>query len=437
MEDTERPTSLRGLFGEISACLLILASTLCQPLLASASGYRITNQSLGAIGLAGAHVAFTPGPDASYYNPANMSFLPDQWQVETSLTFLGLPAIEYTDRRSPLLDGASEEELFFQPLLHTVSPQYGHLRFGFSLTYPFGLAKRWDQAFPRATAEEFSLFVVEGNPTFAYEVSERLSFAGGIRLLFGQGEVDTAALNPPLSRLSPLTALTLSSDGTDTQLGYNLALTTRPLPEWTLAATYRSEVDLSLDGDSNLEARAGNSPVALYSGAGNLDIPLPAVLSLATAYTFGRLTVELGWDRTFWSSFEELDFNFERSLLGTLFDGFDRAITKDWSDADAYRIGLTCDWDKNWTTTLGFSYEQTPIPETTLGFELPDADALVTSLGIRYRYSTHTTIGLSYMYYHVKSRTVSNGGAAGLPGIDGTFSEGGAHALNVGLISSF
>jgi len=45
---------------------------------AEASGFRITNQSLGAVGLSGAHIAHTPGPDSSYYNPANMAWLADQ-----------------------------------------------------------------------------------------------------------------------------------------------------------------------------------------------------------------------------------------------------------------------------------------------------------------------------------------------------------------------
>ena len=404
---------------------------------AAASGFRIANQSLGAVGIAGAHVAFTPGPDASYYNPANMTLLPDQWQVETSLTFLGLPTIEYVDHRSPQLNGSSESELFYHPLLHAVSPRYGRLRFGFSLTYPFGLSKQWEQPFPRAMAEEFTLSVVEGNPTFAYELSDRFSIGGGMRVVYGRGEVESSVTNPPFSQLSPLTALTRNSDGTDTGLGYNLACTLRPLPVWSLALTYRSRVNLHLEGDSDLRALIGNNPVAVYADAGGLDIPLPAVFSLATAYTFDALTLELGWDRTFWSSFDALDFRYDQSLLGTVFDGFDRALARNWSDADSYRIGLSYDWNETWTTTLGFSFEQSPVPDATLGFELPDADALVTSAGVRYRCSDGLRVGLSYMYYHVRSRTVTNEGAGGLQGIDGTFSEGGAHALNVGLVASF
>ncbi|MFT5729780.1 MAG: hypothetical protein ACI8PB_003953 [Desulforhopalus sp.] len=53
--------------------------------IAFSAGYQIPNQSTRAVGIAGATVAYTTGPDASYYNPANMSSLDDLWMLETSL----------------------------------------------------------------------------------------------------------------------------------------------------------------------------------------------------------------------------------------------------------------------------------------------------------------------------------------------------------------
>jgi long-chain fatty acid transport protein len=164
---------------------------------------------------------------------------------------------------------------------------------------------------------------------------------------------------------------------------------------------------------------------------------LPAVLSLAVASTFDRLTVELGWDRTFWSSFSTLDFTYGEDFLGTVFDGFDRPVTKNWQDSDAYRCGLSYAWNPRWTSTLGFTYDRTPVPTATLGFDLPDADALIYSAGFRYRSAAGLEFGLSYMYHYTKSRSVTNDGVAGLPGIDGTFTDGGAHALTLGLLTTF
>ena len=417
----------RGAF--IGIALLLI---LWHPAITAASGFRIANQSLEAVGLSGAHIAFTQGPDSNYYNPANVSYLPDHWLMETSLTLLQLPSIEYTDNRGSMLNGTSDNEIFFMPLLHLTSPRYGNLRYGFSLTYPYGLAKQWPQPYPRAFAEKFSLLTVEANPSLAYEATDWLSLGAGVRVVYGKGEVENEVGIP----LSPL-FLSRSSDGTDTQFGYNLALSLRPVKHWSVAATYRSEVNLDLNGDTELQALAGTMPVAGYSGNGAVGITLPAVLSLATSYTFNRLTVELAWDRTYWSSFKELDFAYSQSFQAPPFAVFDIAISKNWEDADAYRIGLTYNWNEYWTTTLGMAYEQTPVPTNTLGFELPDADAMVYCAGVRYRYSPATELGLSYMYYHTQTRSVNAVTSANPAGIDGSFTEGGAHAVTLGMITTF
>ena len=402
--------------GTTYACGLLLAGTLfafsTPPQPVQASGFRIANQSLGAVGLSGAHIAYTPGPDASYYNPANMALQPDQWRVETSLTSLYLPSITYTANQSSVLNGESESELFWMPLLHAVSPRYGKFRFGFSLTYPYGLAKQWSQAYPRAFAEKFSLITVEANPSLAYEINDWLSLGGGVRFIHGNGEVDNTLTNPPFSDLAPLTRVSRSANASDTSLGYNLALTLRPTDRWNIAATYRSEVELNLSGSGTLEAMNGPFQ-AVFPVSDSIDITLPAVFSLATSYSFDRLTVELAWDRTDWSSFRQLDFEYDQNFTTPPFSIFDTAIAKNWKDTNAYRLGFTYQWDEQWTTTLGFTYDETPVPSQTLGFELPDTDATVYCAGIRYRYTPNTEIGLSYMYHRTQARSVSNNQGGG------------------------
>ncbi len=407
--------------------LLVLAAT---PHSVRASGFRITNQSLGAVGLSGAHIAFTPGPDASYYNPANMAFQPDQWRVETILTMLALPAITYTDNHPPLRNGESDSELFFMPLIHAVSPQYGRLRFGFSLTYPYGLAKQWSQPYPSGFAEKFSLITVEANPTVAVQINDWLSLGGGVSCIYGKGEVDNTVHDDLPVDLSPLTSLSRSAEATDTQMGYNLALSLRPNERWNIAATYRSEVQLDLTGDGRMWATP--NWITPYSGSTALGVTLPAVFSLATSHTWDQLTVELGWDRTFWSSFKTLDFEYNTDFTTPPFADFDTPVNKNWKDTNAYRIGLTYDWNETWTTTLGFTYDETPVPEATIGFELPDTDATIYCAGIRYRATKAAEIGLSYMYHRTRSRSASND-----QGVDGTFTDGGAHAVTIGLITSF
>jgi long-chain fatty acid transport protein len=403
-------------------CLLLFIIFLI-PAAGWAAGYQIPNQSLRAIGIAGATVAYTPGPEASYYNPANMSLLDDSWRLETSMTMLHLPSIRYTDNRSPLMDGSSDSEMFYLPQIHMVSKEFSDLRFGFSLTFPFGLAKQWSQPYPAATARKFSLDVVEMNPTFSYAVTPRLSIGGGLRLIYSEGEVKNGV--PGVSR---------ELEGDDFQFGYNLAATYVPSPPWRISATYRSEVELGLEGNADLIAVVNGVTAMGYSGQGSLDVPLPAVFSLATSYTWENLTFEIAWNRTFWSAVESFDFQYEQSFLGTPFDAFDRPLPKDWKDSDALRFGLTWEINSTWQATLGFAIDETPVKEETLGFELPDSDGYMYSAGVRYAVSDRISVGMSYMFYYTTSRSVTGDSVGGLPGINGSFEDGGAHAVNVGAV---
>lgn len=415
------------LFASLLTCVFLGAP------FAYGAGFQIPNQSLKAIGSAGANIAYNTGPDAAYYNPANMSFQSDNWAIETSLTTLWLPEVNYQDNRTPAFDGSSDFEMFFLPQIHLVSKEYNDFRFGFALTYPYGLAKSWDQPFPQVAARHFSLDVVEASPSFSYRVNDDLSLAVGVRAIYAKGEVRNTAVNPPIGDIAPLTTLDRDLDADDIAFGYNLAMTFRPTPAWRLAATYRSKVDLNLEGDADLTALVGQFPVAGYNGSAALDLTLPAVFSLATSYSFGDLTLEVAWNRTFWSDIDELDFNYGQSLAGSPFQVFDEPVVKDWKDSDALRFGLTYQLSEQFTTTLGFAIDNTPIPERTVNFDLPDSDAYMYGLGVQYAANDSLKLGVSYMYYHTTSRSVTSSST----GVDGTFDDGGAHAITVGAITSF
>lgn len=59
---------------------ILIAGSVC------ASGFRIPEQSIDSVAKAGANIASATHADASYFNPANMSWLKkDVWQFEGSI----------------------------------------------------------------------------------------------------------------------------------------------------------------------------------------------------------------------------------------------------------------------------------------------------------------------------------------------------------------
>jgi len=394
---------------------------------AFASGYRIPEQSTNSVALSNAYVANTPGADASYYNPANMSWLEDGWHSEFSLTYINLATIDYTDRNSSAKSGGSRTENFALPEFHLVSPLYNNFRFGLSLVYPYGLSKRWDASFPRITAEEFTLKTYELSPNVSYQVNSTLSVAAGLRAIYSEGKVKST------DTLGTVGFARRDLEGDATNYGYNLAVTYKPIKNLALAATYRSKVDLEVEGDATL-AIGGTT---VYSNRyAEVMVPAPAVLTLATAYTCnnGNTTAEFTYDKTYWSAYDKLDFNYDVSLLSinaTLYALFDAPGAKNWSNSDAYRIGLTHKLNPQWTVMAGFAIDKNPVPDETLGFELPDSDAKIYSVGAKYQVNEKLQVGAAYLYDDKESRAVTN--SIAVPKPSGSFDNSAAHLLNIGL----
>ena len=159
-----------------------------------------------------------------------------------------------------------------------------------------------------------------------------------------------------------------------------------------------------------------------------MTVPLPAVLAIAGSYTFfDQLTVELEYDRTFWSKYKTLDFVYPTSLGNPFLTGaFDLPKAKDWDDSDTWRISVSYDINA-FTLMAGFAVDNNPVPDATLAFDLPDSDAKLYSLGMRYRINADFDLGIAYLYDDKKSRSAVN------EVVSGTFDDAAAHLVTVGF----
>ena len=412
---------------------------------AFASGYRIPEQSVNATALGSAYVANANYADAACYNPANMSWLSPGLKMEGGVSYINLPSISYEDFRSSSLSGTSEEENFLLPNLHIVSPAYNNFRVGFALVIPAGLSKRWEDVFPGTFANKFAMTVVEANPTVAYKVNDMFSLAFGARAVYSDATVRSAGnieavpaggLGGGLPATPEYTYISRDMDGDTTEYGYNLAMSVKPTDKLALAATYRSEIDLDMEGSGTLYTSSsyfnGLFPSGFYQGTGSISTPLPAVLALAVSYSFEKSTLEFVYDRTFWSANDTQDFSYPVSLgHPVLTAAFDDPIVKDWDDVDAFRLGYTYLWDQRLTLMGGFGFDGNPVPDETLSFDLPDSDAWFASFGIRYNLREQWSIGAAYLHAWKEDRTVRNST------LNGEFSGAASHCLSLSASYKF
>ncbi len=413
---------------------IIIGSVACASLLC-ASGYKIPEQSLASTAKSAANVANLTGADASYYNPAAMSTLESRSQLETSLTWIHLPSVDFDGTYGSY---SSKKENFAMPDFHYVSPKVGDYTFGLSVVSPAGLSKRWDDAVPQTTTEEFTLRVIEVNPTVSYAVNDAFSIGGGLRVIYSDGIVKSDGIIPVDMGPFGVQTTNISRDltGDTIEFGYNLAMHYHPNNDWQVGLTYRSKVDLDIEGDAELASTATLAPFApfldaTYDGGASVSVPLPATLSLAVAYDITDSTnIEFVFDRTFWSSYKKLDFDYSGTLTSAvLISAFDDPKDKDWKDVNAYRLGITHQYSPELTLMGGIAYDKTPVPNSTIGYELPDSNAWMISGGFQYQVNENLSLGAAYLYDRKKSRDVS-----GLTlGESGEFTDGGAHLLTLSL----
>lgn len=394
---------------KLTTLSLIAASAL------HAGGYKIPEVSTNGAALSAANVAHTTSADAAYYNPANMIFMPDENRIEADLMYIGLDPVNYKGTAGGTQSGVninSKSESFLIPSFNYVSPKLGNARLGLSVVVPGGLSKRWNDSPAVDRAKEFTLEVVEINPTIAVEVTKNLAVAFGLRVIHSTGIVKS----------SSIASRDMNGDSVD--MGYNLALSYKPTKNLDLAFTYRSNINLTEEGNAKLTI--GDAKV--YDGGSKVSIPLPATFNVALAYTFSSdTTVEVVYERVIWSAYKTLDFGYTSRIPNILVPSFDNAIVKDWSDTSAYRLGVTQKLD-GMSFMAGMVYDKSPVPDKTLSFELPDSNSFSVSLGGCYDISKSINVGMSALYSIRDSRTAKNDA-----GVDGTFSNANVLILSAGM----
>jgi len=389
-----------------------------------AGGYKVPETSLNAVALGSANIAHNHSADTAYYNPANMVFMDDGATMESDLIYIGLEKVNYTGRHvatgSFIHNIDSKSESFIIPTLHYVSGKVGETRIGLSIVSPGGLSKRWDKQPAKSTAEEFTLSVLEINPSVSIPVNDKVAVAFGFRVVYSKGIVKASGVHPLLGVYSQ----NMTGDSFD--YGYNLALAYKPVNDLEIGLTYRSQVNLTDEGSADLVSTS--APMLRGNYNASVTVPLPATASLALAYTLpSKTTVEFVYERTMWSAYKTLDFDYNNVVAEAKFG---TQHEKNWNDTNTYRLGVTQELD-SLTLMGGLVYDETPVPEKTLGFELPDSNSIAVSLGSRYKIDDKWGVGLSALYSMRESRDVRN------RSLNGTFKGGNVLIVSTGISYKF
>lgn len=436
----------KGLTQKLWLVLFILLLAATQ---AYASGFGVFTQGASGFGQANAVMAHAAGPSSLYFNPALLTQVPGT-QVEAGTTAI------FTDRefKSSLTGRTeeSEEDVQFPSTFYLAHQFNDEVAAGLGVFFPFGLSTEWDENWDgRYIATRSEVFTTNINPVVAWRPIPRLAVAAGLDVLYLDAELErkvnsTAlgfALNPPNPPLNP-GGLGLLSDvnqkftGDGWGIGYNLGLVLQVSENIDFGATYRSHIDVNVDGDARFDVPAdaagvGFGPLFPKTG-GDADIRLPAQATFGLAWAATeKLTLEAGARWEDWSSFDELKIELDQPIL----QQSENITLRDWDDTWAFNLGGQYRLNDMVTLLAGYLYAENPVPDSTFDPSIPDSDAHLFTLGTDLTFGRFS-VSLAYGYEHHEDRTKNN--AIGDPldpsGLNPLSSANGEYQADIHLVAT-
>lgn len=384
----------------------VLIASVCDSTSAHGSGFGIFTQGASALGQANAVVAHTDEPSVIFFNPALLNKLQGT-QVEAGTTLL-FPSREF---RSAITGASSRtEDTFYHPSTFYVSHTFNDkISAGLGIFNPFGLGTEWNENWEgKYLATKSSIITYNFNPVISYQITSALSFAAGLDVMFLDATLENK--NYPSNAQQKF-----KGDGIG--LGYNLGLVYDTGYGISGGVSYRSEVEIDIEGNFSIAIPGVPSLNAKTS------ISLPRQLLAGLAYqATDRLTVESGFRWEDWRSYKKLKLDIE-GQQATISDKY-------WHDTFAVNIGGKYRLNDTFTMLGGYLYGWNPIPDNTFEPGVPDSNTHLLCVGTEMKFN-QLKLAVSYAYQLQEERRKNNmiGSGAG----NGIYNSD-IHLLGISLV---
>ncbi|MCP4236982.1 MAG: aromatic hydrocarbon degradation protein [Aestuariibacter sp.] len=424
------------------------------PGMVQAAGFALIENSASGQGNAYAGAAaHTLDASTVFFNPAGMMRLEGD-----SLTVAGhfiKPNSEFNNNGSSAaavlgggaLTGEDDDggANALVPNFYWVKGLDDEMKFGLGMQTLFGLATKYnDDWVGRYHAVETDLKTINFNPSIAYQVNEQLSVGGGVDIVFGDITFTNAIDFGAICAAQGLASASCSPQQTDgfadlggdnlssPALGYNFGLQYLITPETIFGMSYRSEINLDLEGKADFTVPSGAAFV--MSGGLFLDsditagVTLPASLALSVAHRVDSITylADITW--TGWSSFDELRINYQNANQP------DSVTTEDWEDSMRYSAGLDYQYSDKMVLRTGLAYDETPVPSAERRTaRVPGNSRTWLSFGLSYLLDEELSVDVGYSHLFIDDTKINNEFESSVPTLAATLT--GEYEASVDILS--
>ncbi|GGX97842.1 membrane protein [Litchfieldella qijiaojingensis] len=375
---------------------------------AMASGFQVREQSAKTLANALSNAA-AGAEDVSFmaYNPAAIGNI-DGTQVAGGLAYIDanfeLNNAEASNFGVDFDRGGSRQggETALVPSFAAKTQLNDRLDLGLAIYSPYGLSTKYDRDWiGRYHAIETELVTIDIQPTLNFRVNDRLSLAAGLRAEYADATlsnaIDLGASAGQPGQHDGFGEVT----GDDWGYGYILGALFQVTDKTRLGASYRSEIDLTLEGDAKFRATDATSQAVLdgaqalgtlTDGGGRAELTTPATLNLGVYHQLtDRLALMANAEWTDWSSFDELVVEFDDNTP-------DSVTEENWDDTWAFSVGANYALNEQWLLRAGLGYDPTPVPSSRFRTpRVPDSDRRWATIGATYMPTPNLGITAGYM----------------------------------------
>lgn len=368
--------------------LLVLISHFCM-----AGGYALYNMNAAAHGMAHAYVCRVNDASAVFYNPAALTRI-DRNDIYLSGNWISTSG----DFSSDALDGITFKQVdqdHFPPngyYAHRLSERFV---FGLGSYIPFAFSTEWPvQGLPALVSRKSELRTFFVTPSLGFRPTPNISIGGGLDVIYADTSLSQS------SRFPFSTAPERTLNAHDYDVGFNLGALLDTYSNWVFAVTYKSKVNLEMEGDTTY-ATAVPVAAGIPGGKGRVAFPLPSSITFGASTTFENLLFEGDLIYTNWGAFETFHMDFDNPSFIVNSVNLPRQYENTW----ALRLGAEYRFTDNLTLRGGYLHDQTPVPDRSVDPLLPDATRNGVTMGFTYA-TGRWNFDVGYMTVSYDTRTV-------------------------------
>ncbi len=386
-------------------------------------GYQVNTLSVKQEGMGHTGVALKLGAESMIFNPAGMAFMDKTLDLSASVS--GIFSEATALHEGVKYETSNDVSTPFQ--ISGAFSIFDNLKAGVTINTPYGSGIDWTDNWPGAVlSQSVKLQVFNIQPTVAYKILPNLSVGAGLMIAWGNIDLNKGLVNPntlnavlaqngiPSDMLFHQNASPASVNlkGTaEVAVGFNVGAMWDINDKFTVGASYKSKMDMKVKaGDAKLtyaNAIAENALSTLTNlDNANFSAQLPAVSQLTFGVSYKpieKLTLAFDAQMSGWSAYKELDIDF----VG-LDAPFDQKLTKNYSDAWAFRLGAQYAMTNRLDLRAGFIVDTTPVNEEYYNPETPGMTRLEPAVGLSFRPTKNLSVDLAFTYIAGVSREGSN-----------------------------